>query len=211
MIKGLFSYRNLDNPRLFESDDNDRSYEIPYSSNFTMLMTDVIQYTFPQMDYSSSVLKVEVGDEEVLKNFLSINYPNSIDDLDVFLSDLLNSMLRELLAKGSFGMEIVKDDANNYYLRKVAKDKTFIFLGMFWQVIFNMKKFNLILNRNVFSLSIPKSLGGRKDWLKIKKALLNQEGLAPKFYLDDLKTVNLDNTFDWKEYSYPDKFCPISF
>lgn len=126
------------------------------------------------------------------------------DDTEM-MCDAVDNIVKNLVLDGQAYYEILKDKQQTFINRFTSKNIYKIFNWYVQIIPFKdraiwKRKFSIINKNKVWSLDIPKKLGGKKAYQKITKKLGKYEGFGPKFATQKMKNGVFENSFDFLNY-----------
>ena len=128
--------------------------------------------------------------------------------LEELLSDAVGEVARCLTWEGLAAYEIIYDNDNGtYFLHNFTSQRLFHIFRKYVQVIPKKdrdlwnKSCVVVSDKDIWKMSIPRVLGGRRNYRSIFKGLTRFQHLGPKFWKNDLKLQNYLAYFDYQYYS----------
>ena len=141
----------------------------------------------------------------ILNTLSSYGNPHQEKEL---LSYAINEIARRLSEKGTAVFELVKDEENDgsILLYSFTSERLFHAFGKYIQVIpkadreILAKAYVVIPERDIWKISMPDILGGRRGYRAVLKELCRFSNLLPSFRAEDLSKYNSATDFDFEFY-----------
>lgn len=127
-------------------------------------------------------------------------------DINELVCDAIETIVQHLSWNGIFVAEIIRDEEATL-LHDFTPERLFRVPGFFVQLVpredweFCGKSVVFVPKDDIWKVTIPRSLGGRRSYKRLRRSLDRFESVGPEFWRDSLRIGTGQPSFDFQEYT----------